>query len=90
MHRVLRNSTFQNWEAAGCPLQGERPGEGEVIGKGPSGYDMIRYTSHEPIKGVTGDLEAMVMFAGEGVRNINDIPSAAELIERLWVEFENK
>lgn len=41
MHRVLRNSTFQNWEAAGCPLQGERPGEGDVIGKGPSGYDMI-------------------------------------------------
>lgn len=90
MHRVLRNSTFLNWEAAGCPLPGERPGEGEVIGKGKSGYDMIRYTSHEPVKGVTGDLEAMVMFAGEGVKNIHDIPSASELIERLWVEFENK
>lgn len=90
MHRVLRNSTFLNWEAAGCPLQGEKPGEGEVIGKGEPGYDMIRYISHEPVKGVTGDLEAMVMYAGEGVSKINDIPTAAELIERLWKEFENK
>lgn len=90
MHRVLRNSTFLNWEVAGCPLQGERPGEGEVIGEGPSRYDMVRYVSHEHIKGCTGDLEAMVMFAGEGVKNIHDIPSAAELIERLWKEFENK
>jgi len=61
-----------------------------VIGKGKTGYDMIRYVSHEPGKGVTGDLESMVMFAGEGVKNINDIPSAGELIERLWREFENK
>lgn len=90
MHRVLRNSTFLNWEAAGCPQVGEKPGEGEVVAKGESGYDIIRYSGHEPIKGVTGDLEAMCMYAGEGVKNIHDIPSAGDLIERLWKEFENK
>lgn len=90
MHRVLRNSTFLNWEAAGCPQVGEKPGEGEVVAKGESGYDIIIYSGHEPIKGVTGNLEAMCMYAGEGVKNINDIPSASELIERLWNEFENK
>jgi len=30
------------------------------------------------------------MYAGEGVGKINDIPSAAELIDRLWMEFETK
>ena len=27
-HRVLRNTTFEKWEAAGCPPAGKRPGEG--------------------------------------------------------------
>ena len=31
-HRVLRNSTYRAWEAAGSPPPGSRPGEGEVIG----------------------------------------------------------
>lgn len=90
MHRVLRNSTFLKWEAAGCPLKGKKPGEGEVIAKGASGYDIIRYSGHEPTQGVTGDLEAMIMYAGEGVTLVKDIPSAGDLIERLWKEFENK
>ena len=90
MHRVLRNSTFLKWEAEGCPLKGYKPGEGEVIAKGASGYDIFRYGGHEPTQGVTGDLEAMIMYAGEGVTKVNDIPGARELIERLWKEFENK
>ena len=90
MHRVLRNSTFLNWEAAGCPQVGDKPGEGEVEANGESGYDIVRYSGHEPIKGVTGDMEAMCMYAGEGAKNIHDIPSAGDLVERLWVEFENK
>lgn len=90
MHRVLRNSTFLKWEAEGCPLIGKKPGEGEVIGKGASGYDIIRYGGEEPTQGVTGDLEAMIMYAGEGVTKVKDIPSASELIERLWREFENE
>ena len=90
MHRVLRNITFLKWEAAGCPLVGKKPGEGDVIAKGSSGYDILRYGGHEPTQGVTGDLEAMIMYAGEGVTKVKDIPSANELIERLWKEFENK
>ncbi|MGZ0017505.1 NAD(P)H-dependent flavin oxidoreductase [Yeosuana sp. AK3] len=90
MHRVLRTSTFLNWEAEGCPLQGNKPGEGEVIGKTPWGGDILRYSGRRPVEGDTGDLESMCMYAGEGVGKIKDIPSAAELIERLWKEFENK
>ena len=30
-HRVLRNTAFQEWEAAGCPASGQRPGEGTIV-----------------------------------------------------------
>ena len=30
-HRVLRNGTVADWEAAGRPATGKRPGEGEVV-----------------------------------------------------------
>ena len=32
-HRALRNKTFQDWEAAGRPSPGQRPGEGTLIGR---------------------------------------------------------
>jgi nitronate monooxygenase len=90
MHRVLRTSTFLNWEAEGCPPNGKKPREGEVIGKTPWGGDIQMYSGRRPVEGDTGDLESMCMYAGEGVSKINDIPTAAELIERLWKEFENR
>jgi nitronate monooxygenase len=41
-HRTLRNSTSENWEAAGSPPKGERPGEGETIAIFPDGRAAIR------------------------------------------------
>ncbi len=90
MHRVLRNSTFLKWESEGSPLPGKKPGEDDIIAKGPSGYDIKRYEGHDPFTGVTGDLEAMCMYAGEGVEKIKDIPTASDLIERLWREYKNE
>ena len=31
--RTLRNKTLEEWEAAGCPPSGRRPGEGTLIGE---------------------------------------------------------
>ena len=31
-HRVLRNTAFAQWEAAGRPARGQRPGEGTIVG----------------------------------------------------------
>jgi NAD(P)H-dependent flavin oxidoreductase YrpB (nitropropane dioxygenase family) len=33
-HRVLRNKAVTEWEAAGRPAPGQRPGEGSVVGNG--------------------------------------------------------
>lgn len=85
MHRVLRNSTFNAWEAAGSPPKGSRPGEGEVMANGPTG-PVARYSDMAPREGMSGNIEAMCLYAGSGVDEIRDVPSAAELIERLWNE----
>ncbi len=88
-HRVLRNRTFLEWEAAGCPQTGKRPGENDVIAKYPGYEPTLRYSIEPPLQGYKGALDEMAMYAGQGVQKIDDLPSAHELIDRLWKEFEN-
>ena len=87
-HRVLRNSTLQKWEGEGCPDTGNKPGEGDQVADHPVFGPAMRYETIPPMQGHEGSLEEMAMYAGEGVGNVNDLPSASELIERLWAEFE--
>lgn len=87
-HRVLRNSTLENWEAAGCPPVGRRPGEGEQIARDPAGHEYHRYDDAPPRAAMTGNLEAMCLYAGTSCDSIDDIPPASELVERLWRECE--
>jgi nitronate monooxygenase len=85
-HRVLRNGTFRNWEAAGCPPVGRRPGEGDVVTTNPASGPKLRYSVRGPEPGDQGAVTDLVMYAGTGVSAIEDTPSAAALLERLWEE----
>jgi len=86
-HRVLRNRTFDMWEAAGCPPPGKRPGEGDVIATNPvTGVTKHRYSTANPGVGDRGTLLELALWAGQGVDAIRDIPSAGELVGRLWRE----
>lgn len=87
-HRVLRNSTFLEWEAEGCPVNGSKPGEDDVVATHPIYGQAYRYETIPPMAGHEGSLEAMALYAGEGVGKVNDLPSAAELMQRLWKEFQ--
>lgn len=87
LHRSLRNSTFVNWEAAGCPQPGHRPGEGDHVFT-RNGVAILRYDGRVPLVGSTGNLEAAAMYAGMGVGQVKDIPGAGELVKRLWRETE--
>lgn len=87
-HRVLRNSTFIEWEAAGCPLSGSRPGENDVVATHPVYGETLRYETMSPVTGHEGSLEAMALYAGEGVGKVKDLPFASDLLERLWKEFK--
>jgi nitronate monooxygenase len=92
-HRILRNSTFREWSKFGCPKVGSRPGEHDKIaryGDAPGDKFVIeRYSIDSPGRSINGDIEALANYAGKGVDNINDIPSVADLVSRIWKEFEN-
>ncbi len=88
MHRVLRNSTLRKWEAEGCPGTGNKPGEDDEVADHPVFGPAMRYETIPPMQGHEGALEEMAMYAGEGVAAVNDLPTAGELIERLWNEYQ--
>lgn len=90
LHRVLKNKTFLRWQAAGCPLAGKRPGENDVVATRADGSAIKRYSTMPPLQSLQGNLSELAMYAGEGVKNIHDIPSAGDLLLRLWKEYENK
>jgi len=86
--RTLRNRTFDEWDAAGRPSPGHRPGEGTSIGmmRRPSGetFDWPRYMgAASPVVGFEGDLDYTAMWAGESVEVVNDVLPAAEIVRRL-------
>ena len=74
---MLRNSTYERWEAGGRPPSGGRPGEGEEVAPG-----IARYAINMPLAGVEGDVEAMAMYAGQGVGTIDALEPAAAIVER--------
>ncbi len=82
-HRVLRNSTARAWEAAGRPPLAQRPGQGEVIAHFASGEAIVRYEPAPPMVGTTGEIEALSMWAGQGVALARQPQSAADIVTEL-------
>jgi nitronate monooxygenase len=85
-HRVLRNSTYVRWDEAGRPGPGSRPGEGEVVAR-YGDLEIERYAADEPRRETTGELEAMCLYAGQGVGLITAIEPAAEIVGRIAAEL---
>lgn len=82
-HRVLRNRTYADWEAAGQPESGQRPGEGNVIGTMPvAGADteVPLYSIFMPLRGFSGDLETAALYAGETCELVHDVRPAADIV----------
>ena len=82
-HRALRNSTAKAWEAAGRPPDGQRPGEGDVIAHFASGESIVRYEPAPPMAGTTGEIEALSMWAGQGVALAKKSQPAADIVTEL-------
>ena len=84
-HRVIRNQLFNAWEAAGCPSPGKRPEEGHVLSVSPSGGEIKTYHFSNPMADMdVGNVSEWCLYAGLGCEKIDDVPSVAELIPRLW------
>lgn len=87
-HRIIRNTTFEMWEAAGCPPEGSRPGENDITGI--AGDTQIkRYGVQTPHFQYKGNIEAMALYAGTGVSEIQSIPEVADIIRTIWSNCQN-
>ena len=87
-HRALRNSTVEAWEKAGRPSPGSRPGEGEVIVASGEDDQVVRYEAVAARKDYQGDVEAMPLWAGQGVGLVRRRQPAAEIVAEIVAEAE--
>jgi nitronate monooxygenase len=85
-HRVLRNSTVAEWEAAGRPATGKRPGEGEVVATSKSRGPIVRYRSYTPGADADGNIDALSLWAGQSVGLVHKIQPAAEIVLEIHRE----
>jgi nitronate monooxygenase len=88
-HRVLRNKAVAEWEAAGCPPSGQRPGENTTIGtiqRGAKTIDVPRYWALCATGDFNGDLEYAALHAGESCSLVNDVKPAAQIVRDLMDE----
>jgi NAD(P)H-dependent flavin oxidoreductase YrpB (nitropropane dioxygenase family) len=87
-HRVLRNSTTADWEANGRPTPGSRPGQGDVVATTPDGTDVPRYSFYPPLAGLTGDMEAMALYAGQSAGIVHTVEPAGAIVRQMVREAE--
>ncbi len=81
-HRVLRNATYDRWEAAGRPASRARPGEGDVLATS-AGRPMRRYASTTPGPDAEGDIEALSLWAGQGVGGVHGLKPAGAIVREI-------
>ena len=81
--RLLRNSTFKAWESAGSPASGTRPGESDIVAHGSGRLPIPRYSVQPPAADVEGNIEAMALYAGQGVGLVNTAAPAAMIISKI-------
>jgi nitronate monooxygenase len=88
-HRTLRNSTVEAWERAGRPPSGSRPGETDEPASRPDGSPINRYASSTPTAAMSGDIEPLPHWAGQGVGLVTREEPAADIVSSLVAEAED-
>jgi len=85
-HRVIRTKVVEEWERAGCPEPGKRPGEGQQIatthGRGIEA-PLFKYAVSAPADYVEGDIESLPFYAGESVSLVREILPAGDIVRRI-------
>ena len=81
--RTLRNTTTDEWQAAGQPPSGKRPGEGECVVTRADGYEMRRYQPFVAQASASGDIEAAPLWAGQGVGMVHEIEPASAIVNKI-------
>jgi nitronate monooxygenase len=87
-HRILRNKTVEAWEGAGSPPSGSRPGEGDVVATSAIAGPAVRYSISAPYFDMTGDIDALPMWAGQGVALVRREQAAGDIVREIAAEAE--
>ena len=81
--RSLKNSTTARWEGAGRPVAPDRPGERDIVARRADGTAIPRYFFGSPTRDVEGEVEAMALYAGEGVGLVREVQPATKIFEEF-------
>jgi nitronate monooxygenase len=81
--RSLANSTWHSWVAAGRPPRADRPGSGDILARRADGSPVPRYQGTSPTRDMSGDLEAMTLYAGQSVGLVRAVKPAGEIVREI-------
>ena len=91
-HRVLRNRAIIEWETAGRPASGGRPGEEMPIGTAPRGGEVVElrkyWANSYPTRGFEGNIDNAALYAGQSCALIDAVKPAGEIVRDLVREAE--
>jgi hypothetical protein len=88
---VFTHEAVREWDAAGRPASGQRPGEGAIIGTmdlGGTTLEAPRYSAFPPLSGFRGDMEYLALYAGESCSLVHEIKPAGQIVRDLVREAE--
>jgi nitronate monooxygenase len=88
-HRVLRTKLIDEWERAGRPPTGQRPGEGKQAGKmlyAGLEVPILKYSVMPPASSFEGDVEERPLYAGMSVSLVREKLPAGEIVRRIATE----
>jgi len=91
-HRVLRTEVVDEWERAGRPASGNRPGEGVpvvTIRRPDIEVPVVNYTVMPPTDFTEGEIERLALYAGQSCSLIKEILPAGEIVRRIAAEATN-
>ena len=90
-HRVLRTPLVAEWERAGRPESGNRPGEGAARAKlRRPGLEvpLANYAVSPPSDEMEGDLGGLAWYAGQSVTLVREILPAGEIVRQIAAEAD--
>jgi nitronate monooxygenase len=56
------------------------------VATSPTSGNILRYQANLPTPDATGDLDAMALWAGQGVGLVHRVQPAADIVGEIWAE----
>jgi nitronate monooxygenase len=87
-HRALTNLTYRRWVESGSPPTGERPGEGDEVGRRGT-TRLVRYGDDIPTADATGELTELARYAGQSAELVRRGAPSREVVADLDRELRS-